>query len=631
MIVNVEITVFTPTYNRAYIINRLYESLQRQEIHNFEWLVVDDGSVDETEELFRTWMNNESKFPIRYYKKKNGGKCRAINFALDLAKGKLFFVVDSDDYLTDDALKKIIAWEKSLPKDEKYCGVAGNLGMSSNFTPNTLFETDYYDGTLLDRYRNIDGERALAFFTEIHKKYRYPEYSGEKFMTEAVIYNRMANDGYKMRFYNDIVWIYEYRSDGLTKAGNSLFLNNPIIANNVEAIFQKGLSANELKKMKVLVMIMTFNSALSFPNSVFSSMITANEKYIFRKLVDMFSTVLAPLANLVALYLGYASVGMATAATVVQFLMLPVNIYYCLRKLHIKPVIEKLPIALIKEMLGFSVFVFIGSIVDMLFWATDKVILGMLSGSVAVAIYNVGGTFNNMVMNLSTSISGVLTPRVTGMVVKDASKDELTNLFIRVGRLQFIVIALIVSGFTAFGQAFITLWAGKDYHDAYWVAILTMFPLCVPLIQNIGLTIVTAQNKHQFRSIIYMIIAILNVVTTYIAVPYCGILGAATCSCFAYILGQGIVMNIYYYKVTGLDIPLFWKNILKMAIVPGIMMFSGLLINRIYEIDNWIIFLIGIIVFTGIYIVLMYEVSFNEYERSIFREPLKRIIKRIKG
>lgn len=93
MIVNVEITVFTPTYNRAYIINRLYESLQRQEIHNFEWLVVDDGSVDETEELFRTWMNNESKFPIRYYKKKNGGKCRAINFALDLAKGKLFLLL----------------------------------------------------------------------------------------------------------------------------------------------------------------------------------------------------------------------------------------------------------------------------------------------------------------------------------------------------------------------------------------------------------------------------------------------------------------------------------------------------------------------------------------------------------
>lgn len=410
-----------------------------------------------------------------------------------------------------------------------------------------------------------------------------------------------------------------------------VLLCGTIIANNIEPIFQKGLSVNELKKMKILVMIMTFNSALSFPNSVFSSIVTAHEKYIFRKLVDMLSTVLAPLANLVALYLGYASVGMATAATVVQFLMLPMNVYYCLKKLQIKPVIAKLPTALIKEMLGFSVFVFIGSIVDMLFWATDKVILGMLSGSVAVAIYNVGGTFNNMVMNLSTSISGVLTPRVTGMVVKDTSKDELTNLFIRVGRLQFIVIALIVSGFTVFGQAFITLWAGKDYYDAYWVAILTMFPLCVPLIQNTGLTIVIAQNKHQFRAVVYLIIAILNVVTTYIAVPYFGILGAAACSCFAYVLGQGIVMNIYYYKVTGLDIPLFWKNILKMAIIPGVMMLCGLLINRLYVIDNWITFLIGVIAFTGIYAVLMYGISFNEYEKSIFREPLKKIIRRFKG
>lgn len=227
MFVKVEITVFTPTYNRAYIINQLYESLKRQTFYNFEWLVVDDGSVDETEELFARWDKEERKFPIRYYKKDNGGKCRAINFALDFAKGRLFFIVDSDDYLTDDALEKIIAWEKSLPKDEKYCGIAGNLGMGQNYTPNTLFETEYYDGTLLDRYRNVDGERALVFYTELHKKYRYPEYPGEKFMTEAVIYNRMANDGYKMRFYNDIIWIYEYRNDGLTKAGNSLFVNNP--------------------------------------------------------------------------------------------------------------------------------------------------------------------------------------------------------------------------------------------------------------------------------------------------------------------------------------------------------------------------------------------------------------------
>ena len=402
-----------------------------------------------------------------------------------------------------------------------------------------------------------------------------------------------------------------------------------IIAFNIEPIFQRGLSGQELDKMKTLVLIMTFNSALSFPNSVVSSMITAHEKYVFRKLVDMLATVVAPLANLIALYLGYASVGMAMAATIVQFTMLPLNAIYCSRKLQVKPVLVTLPGTLIKEMLGFSTFVFIGSIVDMLFWATDKVILGMLSGSVAVAIYNVGGTFNNMVMNLSTSISGVLTPRVTGMVIKDASKEELTNLFVRVGRLQFIVIALIVSGFTVFGQPFIALWAGAGYEDAYWIAVLTMFPLCIPLIQNTGLTIVTAQNKHQFRSIVYLIIAMLNVVSTYITVPYHGAIGAAICSCISYIIGQGIVMNTYYYRVTGIDIPYFWKNIIRMSIVPVIMTIVGLFIKNMIELENWFVFLAGVVIYTIIYALMMYIFSFNKYEKELFRTPVCKIIRRI--
>lgn len=221
------ITVFTPTYNRGYIIEELYKSLRRQNYFDFEWLVIDDGSTDNTEELFKKWIEQDNKFTIRYYKKENGGKCRALNYALDKARGRLFFTVDSDDYLTDDALYKIANWEESLPKSIKYCGLAGNLGFSDFETPNTYFEKEFYDGNLLDRYRNIDGERAFVFYTDVHKKYKYPEFENENFITEAVVWNRMANDGYKMRFYNDIIWIYEYRNDGLTLKGNSIFVNNP--------------------------------------------------------------------------------------------------------------------------------------------------------------------------------------------------------------------------------------------------------------------------------------------------------------------------------------------------------------------------------------------------------------------
>ena len=221
------VTVFTPTYNRAYILGDLYHSLQRQTCMDFEWLIVDDGSADDTKALVSSWQGEENPFPIRYVYQENGGKCRAINRGLKEADGRLFFTVDSDDYLTDDAIEKVIRWDGELPKDGHFCGYVGNRGITPAQTPNRLFSGGYLDGTALDRYDQVDGERAFVFYTEIHRKYLYPEFPGEKFLTEAVTWDLMAHDGYKMRFYNDIIWIWEYKDDGLTRAGYRVFLENP--------------------------------------------------------------------------------------------------------------------------------------------------------------------------------------------------------------------------------------------------------------------------------------------------------------------------------------------------------------------------------------------------------------------
>lgn len=195
-----KMTVFTPTYNRAYIIDNLYRSLQHQTFLDFEWLIVDDGSTDDSETVIRRWQAKNNTFQIRYYKKENGGKCSAINMGLELAQGELFFTVDSDDYLTDDALEKVVSWEASLPKNQKFCGVAGNLGTTKDTTSNRIFNLPFFEGSALDRYKMVDGERAMVFYTEIHKQYLYPLFKGETFMTEAVTWNRMAADGYKIRF-----------------------------------------------------------------------------------------------------------------------------------------------------------------------------------------------------------------------------------------------------------------------------------------------------------------------------------------------------------------------------------------------------------------------------------------------
>lgn len=225
------ITVFTPTYNRAYIIGKLYESLKRQKFKDFEWLVIDDGSVDNTQELIKQWMEEEEGFQIRYYWYENCGKPKEINRALDLARGELFFTVDSDDFLTDNALELIDLWEKTLPRDGTYCALAGNDGNMQKIPMNPIFNKPWIDANFFDREPNSDKfigyDRPWVFYTEIHRKYKYPEFVGEKFITEAVAWNRMAHDGYKIRCFDEVIYLYEHQEDGYTNSITSVFLNNP--------------------------------------------------------------------------------------------------------------------------------------------------------------------------------------------------------------------------------------------------------------------------------------------------------------------------------------------------------------------------------------------------------------------
>ena len=224
------ITVFTPAYNRGYIIENLYRSLQRQSFRDFEWLVVDDGSSDDTSARFDLFLSEENDFPIRYIKTENGGKHRAINRGVKEAKGELFFIVDSDDYITDDALEWIDRVERSIPQDEKgkFAGVCGLRGYDTEHINGTTFSGDCLDITTLEREEhNITGDKAEAFYTQVMRCYPFPEFEGERFITECVVWDRIAADGLKVRFFNRISIICNYLEDGLTAKGNALLLRNP--------------------------------------------------------------------------------------------------------------------------------------------------------------------------------------------------------------------------------------------------------------------------------------------------------------------------------------------------------------------------------------------------------------------
>ena len=226
-----KLTIFTPTYNRAYILGNLYRSLQRQTCHDFEWLVIDDGSADDTRSLVETWSREGNPFPIRYYYFENCGKPAEINRALDLAAGELFFTVDSDDMLTPDAVEKILLWEKTLPGDGSFCAFAGSDGDLDGVPTNPIFGKPWLDATFFDRDPQsgnfIGYDRPWVFYTDIHRKYKYPSFPGEKFITEAVAWNRMAHDGYQLRCFDDVIYLREHQEDGYSNSIKQVFLRNP--------------------------------------------------------------------------------------------------------------------------------------------------------------------------------------------------------------------------------------------------------------------------------------------------------------------------------------------------------------------------------------------------------------------
>lgn len=407
-----------------------------------------------------------------------------------------------------------------------------------------------------------------------------------------------------------------------------ILLAGIIFACNIQ-IYSRSLSAAEVETLRILVILMTLNTAIFLPFSVFSSTILAYERYVFSKAVGMLSGIASPLLNLALLFLGFGSVGLVFSATVLNVITYGAYTWYSVSRLGIRPSFRKTEPGLLKEILGFSAFVFLASMVDVLYWSTDKLIIGWAIGAAATAVYNIGASFNTYITGLSTAISGLLIPRLTNMAVTKVPRTQFTEIFIKIGRLQFILISFIISAFVAFGRQFIALWAGPGYEEAYYVALLTMIPVTVPLIQNTGLNILYALNKHQFRSIVYLCVAVLNVGLTFLWVEDFGIVGAAMATCVAYVGGNVIVINWYYYKYIGLDIPLFWKNIAKMSpvmLLCGTIWYLGL--EKI-DITNWGIFFALAAVYTGLYLLLSYFFMMNGYERDVITAPFKKIVQKI--
>ena len=395
----------------------------------------------------------------------------------------------------------------------------------------------------------------------------------------------------------------------------------------LDEIFANSLSHSELNSAKKMYIVILLSVSITIITTVFNSIITANEKFVFLRMLSIVDTIMRPIVVLAVFQIHARALTLVIVQALINIINISIKIYYSINKIRVKIKLHKFDVPLLKEMLSYSFFIFLTLVMDQIFWRADQVILGIVDGTNSVAIYSIGTQIIMYYMTLSTAISGVFLPNITKKVTKNATNNELSEVFIRIGRLQYIILGAVMSGFILYGKEFLNVWIGEGFYQSYIITLIIMLPFTIDLIQNIGLSILQAKNMYAFRAILFSIMAFINIIITIpLAINFGGI-GAAVSTGIAYLIGNGFIMNTYYYKKVGLDIFKFWKEIFKLSIPIFIAAILGLFINQI-EISLEIVSLLAkLSIFVIVYSIIIWLFGMNKYEKNLIKTPLKSVIK----
>ena len=385
------------------------------------------------------------------------------------------------------------------------------------------------------------------------------------------------------------------------------------------------MTTTEIARAKIMYIFLVGNLIFTFPLSVFSSIVTAYQRFVFAKTLNIVRIVLQPLIMTPLLIWGYKAVALVVVITALNLCTLFANMIYTFVKLNIKVSWGKTEAGIIREIFIFSFYIFLGVAVDKMNWSTGQIILGLTAGPSVVAVYAVAIQILLCFFGFASSISGIFLPKITEMINKPNSTELFSNLFIKIGRLQYILLLLVLMGFCFFGKSFILFWAGKDYSNAYWLSIIVMIPLMLTAIQHTGVLILQALNRQKFRSIVYFLIALFNIFLSWALSTQFGEYGCAISFGVCLLIGNILIMNYYFAKEIKLDILPFWKEILKSLYLIISMFFIGYILIYLIRPDSIIKLCIDILIFTTLFIITAYYLYMNTYEKQLLSSILKRI------
>lgn len=391
------------------------------------------------------------------------------------------------------------------------------------------------------------------------------------------------------------------------------------------SFYASSFTASELKESSAILLLLFANMMVTLLGSVYLTILTGHEKFTFLKVLAIIIQVAQPFFVILCVRKIPYAITVSTVIVVFNVLTVLMRYLYVTRKLKIRIVKKKRNRKVIGEIVGLSATILLGCIADQIFWKTDQVILGKLFSTTVVAVYSVGAQIYMMYMQFGTQIASVFYPKVSILYQEENGLQKVSDLFIRVGRATFFVILLVLSGFIIFGREFLLVWVGEGYEAAYWVAIIVMLPFSVDLAQNLGLCILQVKGQYGFRAKIYLLSALLNIITTVLFARRIGITGAALSTGISMFLTSGLIMNWFFQKRVGLNMIKFWKTTIGIISLAVILTGAACFIKGMIWHDpvSVIQLGLGILLYTIVYGAVMFLFAADPAERELLQRFLK--------
>jgi O-antigen/teichoic acid export membrane protein len=448
-------------------------------------------------------------------------------------------------------------------------------------------------------------------------------------MTNSVVFSltilSMGFDGAYVRFYSrlraksDDCGVRRLNGIYFTLYGSiavlALVIGGLFVA-NTQRIFSGGLTADEIALCKSLMVIMIINVAITFLSSPFDAFIMAHERFVFQQSRQIFLNICTPFLAIALLSIGMGAVGVAIAQLSVSAVLLMLNVRFAYFKLGMRFLFKEFDFGLLRAVGVFSFWIFLNQITDLVNNQIPNFLLGALAGASTVAVFAIASQMRNLFFSMSTILSSLFVPLINRIVAGGGSEQQLTKLMTKVGRYQMIIFWYIFGGYIILGRYFIHLWAGGQNADAFWLSIVMIAPVMVPLVQNTGIEIQRAQNQHKTRSIVYVITAVLNIVFSLVLIPRWGYWAPTIGYLLSMVIGPGLFMNWFYQARIGLDMFYFWRR--QMPIILMSVTLTALFCVAVFffPVTNLVAFVAWGLAYSVLFVGLAWKSVMNGEERG---------------